>query len=135
MNQQQYDKKCEQIQRELQQIEQTNRNCRLLKKQIALDEEEKEENISVAVQLNNNIECNWKDRNMIGNKQYLFEEEKNLLRKITSERNSLWQNDFDDLKQYIKKISWKREACQKNLLKLRQEYEEAKGEKDSGKNY
>lgn len=135
MNQRQYNDEYKKMQGELQDIKGKEEECHQLKQKLSSEEEWKEKDILAAVQLNDDIEFDWKNRNMLGDKQCLFEEEDFLLKSIASERNCLLSEDFEDLKQYIKKLLRREEDCQENLSRLWREYGESKEGEDDGTYY
>lgn len=130
MDQREYEEKYNKIKSGLREFGEKKQVCLALKRVLEIEEEDREREIKVAYTRNEEIEEDWRNRNMIGNKGYLFRENEAILRKINFARNDLLQNNFEDLSQYTKELSLKEEEYRERLLKLTQEYENQKEEED-----
>ncbi|MEG0154913.1 MAG: hypothetical protein RR869_09200 [Lachnospiraceae bacterium] len=128
MNQREYEDKYDEIKSELRKLEEEQQDCRSLKRAIEAEEEDRERALNIIYVRNEELEKDWRRRNMIGNKDYLFQETEERLNKVRSERNSILRDDFDDLNQYMKKLSQQEEEYQEKLSKLKREYEDQKEE-------
>lgn len=127
------DEKYDEIKSELRKLEEQEKECLSIKRALESEEDAREKELKAASMQNREIEEDWRKRNMIGNKGYLFSDHEVTLRKISSERNNLLSDGVEDLNQYMKKLSWKKDDYQKELSKL--ECDDYKEENKDGAYY
>lgn len=131
----QYEEEYNKIQNEIKNIEKKEQECIELKQKIELEEEERDKEIRRAIMLNDEIEEDWRSRNMLGNREYIFSDGEMLFKKVCSERNNILVDGMKDLNQYVKKLSWQEEDCREQLSRLSREYAENKEGDEDGMNY
>lgn len=113
-------------------IEEKYSECSSLKKKLQAVEEEQEYYLAEASGLNESIKEDWSVRNMMEKHKYVFDENESILNRIRSERDEVLREGFEDLDQYMKKLSWEKEDCQSELRRLRDLYEREKKEDADG---
>jgi hypothetical protein len=79
------------------------------------------------------MEEDWKSRNLMGNHDYLIDDNLRVLNNINTERSYLWNED-KEMKSHLRKLRYEEEGYEEEMARLTRRYDEEK-EEEHGQDY
>lgn len=133
MKEKDYERQYDELYRKLEDNREQQWELQQMQTQVHDEEDDNDEAIRLFGEFNRDMEDDWRDRNMLGDHDYLFDNDMCLMNNINSERNYLWNED-EEMKNHLKKLRYDEEGYENEMSRLTRRYEDEK-EEDHGQDY
>lgn len=113
-----YEEEVSNLKAKVRSIDEKRWECIQLQEKIESEEDDKERMLFHAGRFNQEMEEDWRLRNMIGQKSYLFEEEAEVLQRIQAEHRMLREEKGEAFRKYENQLSEQEEEYQIELKRI-----------------
>lgn len=129
MNDMEYNRKYRELRRKQEEAARQIIVCQQLKESLSHEEEQLASIVSHVIGVYEEIEKKWHKNAPESKSSFRWDMVLFSMRRMQAERNFILDDDFGEMREYIKKLSRKVEACEQQLQELRREYSEGMEEK------